>query len=890
MIRSMMLIGSCLLVLIGATLHVSADVITQENFKTHYRFNIIIPKDQVSITKSQNTVTLQTVNLSLFEQLSSELKKQNFDSQYINQVTYSQESFPQKPATIKFELKSEAVELFSFYRDPERKYILDFWLNNELLQQKSVALAKPLPLPNNETKTSSRSPIPLALKKPKKSILEVVEVASEVTKTANPDYRDFRYGASYIWDYQPLLPPLERDINLQSKIPDSLYPVKDRENLKDSREAHLQLSINFYRQEKFGLMNKSITLYEKKYGRNADRIVNDYLKVNSILRTNLAKNQKPLMLSAINLLSQILERTEDYQLKKAIYRFMLQYYVDQKDMIKSLELSKKFFVEARAEFDHEMVIHCSQVILHHLAMLKQNQKIQEFLEDKKLVAILPAQIGLAYTSYALLLDGKTREIIRTYEQNKTSLVKPVHPSILFNVAESYFREAQFDQAFAAFDEMIADYGHLLFTSYARTRLALIYDVTDKPARETLVLYKNAIDRATLADARYEAKVRLVALSLARKFKPQADDEDTEVFLEQTADEAKALTPELKKTLWLVRLRILINKQKYQEALAYLTSIPIDTLKPAEKRVFDGDGAEIVYGYIQSLYLTEDYSRAVKIWEVYRQKYETKVARNPFMNFLVAESYLRLGLTKSFDRALKDLELSDEVYREYPEWVKRLKEQKLADYQTELSLIKAVLLKDWSESRAKLASLPVSLRNSVQSSFYQGLVDYNEGKYAEASDAFEKVLTESGPKNQLSPRQMADLLMSYVESLYQLKDTDRFRTVVTALSRDIEKSKSAPILNIGERVNYLLIESLTGEQKPNYGEVEMLTRSFKTKFQKSPYISRIEYLLGISLIRNDKIKEGKSVLQDLISEGKAPGYIREMARTELSALELKNKKI
>ena len=200
------------------------------------------------------------------------------------------------------------------------------------------------------------------------------------------------------------------------------------------------------------------------------------------------------------------------------------------------------------------------------------------------------------------------------------------------------------------------------------------------------------------------------------------------------------------------------------------------------------------------------------------------------------------------------------------------------------------MSEWKEAESKLALLPVSVRNSVIFSFYEGLIGYNQRKYAEASENFEKVLSEINLKNKLSPRQMADLLMAYVDSLYQLKDTDRFRSIVRALSLDIEKSKSAQILNISERVNYLIVESLSGETKPNYGEVEMLTRSFKNKFPKSPYISRIEYLLGISLIRSDKVKEGKNILQELTTEEKAPGYIREMARTELSALELKNKKI
>src|SRR5690606_34952439 len=127
--------------------------------------------------------------------------------------------------------------------------------------------------------------------------------------------------------------------------------------------------------------------------------------------------------------------------------------------------------------------------------------------------------------------------------------------------------------------------------------------------------------------------------------------ETEVFLEQSPDETKALTQDLKKLLWLVRLRLFITQKNYDKALTYLTSIPLDSLKPLERRVFEGDGAEVIYGLIQEAYLQEDYSKVVKIWEVYKDKYESKVAKNLYMNFVVCDAFVKLGLFKSYDRAL-----------------------------------------------------------------------------------------------------------------------------------------------------------------------------------------------------------------------------------------------
>src|SRR5690606_18995744 len=281
---------------------------------------------------------------------------------------------------------------------------------------------------------------------------------------------------------------------------------------------------------------------------------------------------------------------------------------------------------------------------------------------------------------------------------------------------------------------------------------------------------------------------------------------------------------LKKLLWLTRLRVYLATKEYDKALTYLTSIPLDSLKPADRRVFEGDGAEIVYGIIQDAYYKEEYSKVVKIWEVYKNKYETKVARNIYMNFAVCDSFLKLGLYKSYDRALSIFRtVQKEEARTFPLWVERVKTTDLAQMIEELNLIRLIADSNWTEAEAKLASYPVSLRDSINYAFYRGMILYKQKKYSEAVVEFEKVLVSQNSKNQLTPRQTADLLMGYVEGLYQLKDQERFKTVVRALINDIRQSKSAPILNISERINYLLIETYAGESKPEWKEIETMTK-------------------------------------------------------------------
>jgi hypothetical protein len=881
-----------------ASARAKADIINQENLKTHLRWNLKVPREQFFIQKKQQTLFIETVNLQLFETLVSELNGFKADKQYIEEISFSKDNFPTRPATIAVKLKDPSVELFSFYRDADKKYILDFWINTDLISEKTAALKKPLALP--EEKLSQPAP---AVKKalPKKnellatksSILPVVEVtpALDQEKGPNPEYRDFRYGASFIWDYNPMLPQLEKDINLASKIPEALYPVRDRENLEDPKEAHMQLSINFYREEKWGLMNKSLTLYEKKYGRDSNHVHNEFLKANALLKGNIAKPNRGITQSAMVILSNIKDQTTDYQLKQAILRYLIQYAVDQKDHVKTLEYAKQLFVDARGEFDQTMVIQASLTILHSLAELKQVDKIEEFLADKKLSNILPPQMGLAYTSFAMLSKGETKDLIKRYQSVEKSLARPVHPAILFNLAESYFRHAEYEKASVVYDDFVANYSYMLQAPHARLRLALAYELMDRPAGENLLLYKNAIDRSTSAAVRYEAKLRYVALRLARKLKPTEDDREVEIFLEQSPDETKAFDQNLKKLLWLVRLRLFISVKEWDKALAYLTTIPLDGLKPAERRVFEGDGAEIVFGLLQDAYLKEDYAKVVKLWEVYKDKYETKVAKNAYMNFVVCDAYLKLGLYKSYDRALAGFKsVQKEEARNFPIWVDRVKSTDLGQMIEELSLIRMIAERNWDTASGMLASYPVSLRDSMNYPYYLGIVHFHQKNFSEAILEFEKVLIKQNPQNQLTPRQTADLLMSYVESLYQLKDQDRFKTVVRALSQDINTSKSAPILNISERINYLLIETYAGDLKPEWKEIEMMTEKFRNKFQKSPYTARVGYLYGLSLIKNSKVAEGREVLSNLTNDTDVPSHIKEMSRSELTTLELAEKKL
>lgn len=888
--------------------NVWSQTVTQNELKTHLRWTFKTAKEQITINKPTNKLVIETLNEDLFQKMVEDLSKFDKKPDYITDVSFDKNDFPTKPASISIDLRDNSIELFSFYKEDEQKYVMDFWINKDVITSQKAALVKKKVTPKKETKQI------VINKSPDKQKDIKNENSSKIKKVVKEkDYRDFRYGAAFVWDYSPHIPPLERDINLDIKAPDYLYNVKNRDYESDPKEAHMQLSIKFYRQRNWGLMTKSISLYEKKYGDDVNKSINDFMKATSLIK-NIIKEEivpaskeqiksvenpkdlnipskKSTLFAAINILNNISQRTEVFELKQATLRYVLQYYLDKKDYVKSLQFAKKLYVAASENFVDDVTIYSSRVILHSLAKLHQLDKINDFLENKAVKRLLPAQEGDAYISFIQLENKNTEKLIEYFEKKQKSYSTPIHPSILFNVAEAYFREASYEKAINMFDQFVYHYPGLKVSGHSRLRLALSYDLLDKPTEQTLKLYENAINRSIDPQISYESKMRYVGLRVARNLKLTKKDIETNAFLNKTPIEKKSLTHELKKTLWLVRLRTMIAQEKYEDALAYLTTIPLEVLNLVDKRTFHGDGAEIIVGLIKSLYLKEDYSRAVKVWEVYKDKYETKVAKSPYLNFLVSESFLKNKLYDSYERSFRGLkEIKNVKQRTFPKWVKEHKELNVDNYIKELELIKLVGKKEWEKVESFLELLTEEDKKNLNYNFYKGIVGYHLKKYNNAIESFEQILINPNEQNVLSPGQTAMMLTNYTESLFQIGNQERFRKNAMALIGDLNKSQNKTYSNTRERIHYLLVESLNSDKIINYTELEKNTKNFMENYSKSNYFHRVRYLYGLALINNKKQDEGKDVLNELIRNEKTPSYLKGLARSELSSLIIKNKTI
>src|SRR5690606_7283169 len=148
------------------------------------------------------------------------------------------------------------------------------------------------------------------------------------------------------------------------------------------------------------------------------------------------------------------------------------------------------------------------------------------------------------------------------------------------------------------------------------------------------------------------------------------DEEFRVLLDAREGDLEP-SKNIQKLLWQVRLRTFIVDGAYDKALSYLSAIPLTAMAPADRRVFEGDGAEIVYGLMLKSFDAGNYSQVVKTWETYKDRYVEKVANDPHLNHLVGKSLIKMGLFRGYEEissGFKKLETTPA--RTFPLWVER----------------------------------------------------------------------------------------------------------------------------------------------------------------------------------------------------------------------------
>lgn len=877
----------------------SAEALFQDSLKSHLRWNIFTSKNNLKIIKKNNELSIKTLDRDLFEKIVRDLKLLDPSPQYIKGIKIERSVKAEDVPTIRISLTAKNVEIFNFYKDRDKKLILDFWKEDSEINKtvSQVEKLKNQAVIKNNRKASLKTKSASSNKGKKASIKKIAEKKSQKIFDFNVNkraFRDYRYGAALIWNYDLISPQLPKIIQLDRKTAEYFYPIKDRNFEKSEKEAHIQLAINLYKKKKWGLMGKSLELYTKKYGSSDNVDIVEYLKANSIIRNNLTNLDKGNLKIALNMYSNIAERGTNYDLTKAIYKYLINSHIQSKGYVQALQISKKFYIESKANFDIEESLYAAEAILHNLAQLNQIKKLRQVLQEKTIIKLVPKQTMIAYEIYSLIQTGRTKEALKYFKKIKGQLKAPIHSSILFNIAEAKFRVARFEESIKMFDNFIDNYSFKTQSSQARIRIAQMYELLGKNDKQTVELYKNAINHSQDPEITYEAKIRYVAIRSIRKKNITKEDREVRVFLERENNKLIIANGNLKKLLWQVRLRTFIVDGKLKKALAYLTAIPLTSMKLSEERVFGADGAEIIYGILFNHYKKGEYSALIKVWEMFKDKYVKKVADDPILNYIVCYSYIKLNLYEGFDNAYSAFKiLKGSPSKTFPIWITRKFNPNSQTLLVELDIVKNLNLKNYKEASNKINELKKGNPGYSKLNYYNAVISYEKKEYAKSAELFERYLVGSDGNSIYDVNELVTLVSSYTDSIYQIGKLDRYRKVANAILSDTTTySPNNPLIkSVRERINYLSIEILAGKSKLSDSLVlEAEITKFKKIYKKSSYGDRLNYLLGVAFVKNKKTKEGVDIFNKLINNDSTSTHVKELARSELSLIKLKKRTI
>ena len=827
---------------------------------THYRIIMNQSNVQFQISKVNNDLIIKGNKKSL-DSLFNWFRLNKYSKKYISSVALNEEG------DLVVKSANNNIEAFSFVRREDKSSIIDFWENN-------IEVAKKVEEPK---KTDEVKLVNSAPKKSKNSIAKNKPIVKK-------EYRDFRYGLNFMWDYLPMFPTVKRFIDIKRKTPMAFYELKDRDYEKSESEAHMQLTINLYRKEKWGLMNKSIDLYKKKYGVDKNEALNEFLKISALMKDDFLQGDTTPKKMVVKRLEELERISSEFNLSKAILKYVFQYYVDTGDFISSLKTGKRLFVLTKEDYDTEGLVEGLNSIIYSLSKINQYEKIASLLEDKDVEKYLDKIKIAEYKIYNFIINKKYEDVIKIYNQISNSIIGEKPASILFNVAESYFRTGDFNKAIEFYDEFIAKNSFERKVPEARLRVALAYDLLSKDEKTISRMYREVIDRSGDPEIRYEASLRYFGFEYLRKIKNIKDE--LMAFVEPPLEIKENLSKNLLKAKRLVRLRSLIVQKDYKNALTYLQQLPLDELITEERDVFRKDGSAALTYQMEDLFKNKEFSEVIRLHEMTNDKISDPNTYFFKRYELLGFSYFNLNIESSYRKIIKMIEKNNtKNFVEYPVW-KNIDNSQNKD----ISLLKLFHLsevKNKNKDQAFEYCQKIKDINEIEGNFCYGSTQFIFQDYLNAKKTLELLISDFYQEIENTEKNNQITYM-YLMSLYQKHFYEKF---VQISSKVIDEENFKNFSNDhAEELMYLYFETVYSKKEFVLHE-QYINRvdQFISRFNKSKWIDRVRFLKGSSLIKMGKKDDGKKELDSLISTSEKE-YIKDLARSELASLILNNKTI
>jgi tetratricopeptide (TPR) repeat protein len=705
---------------------------------------------------------------------------------------------------------------------------------------------------------------------------EVQEIIA--ADNTSPLYKEFRYGASLVWEIRSEVPAIEKIDGLTLQTPMVFYtpPKLDETKNNKSERALLNLTRSFYESKNWIALKRSVELFEKKYSKSEFLAVNNYFKACALLGQGPGKKT---VAGALTLLDNNAEETTDYEIKRGSWLFVSRYSLETKDWSRALDNAKKLYLAAINNNDKESLSSSAEIILHALANAAMPEKILEVLRDDSFRQAVSPITEYSYKLFAFLASGQNASATDYYQQ---AIKKDIRfsSSDLFNAGEAFFRMKKFKEARELFSKSLNASGASSLSDRALLRVAVIDELTSAPCEGILETYKRVMVSGS-SENKIEARIRYAGISLGRKVSPSAPDMADLGLLDRTAEENGIIDTNLKKLLWITRLHILINTARFEEAYAYLKAIHVGEFSDIEKKLIAEDEMFTVTGLMLAMEEKGEWRRILDLWSAHSGQYKETVARDPSIVFAAAKAALYEGETviyKKLTETLQSLQVSTSGV-----WAESgLRDGQ--DYLFEIKTIEAVKANNIKDAEKIIAKWKATGPVGGKISFYEGMIFWTKKDYPAAVTAFEKVILSDLSSLLIAKTDWPGFLKAFGESLFYSASAEQFQKAATALLEDtyFAALKDPLLARSRERLFYLTIESQSGTTETTVsGAFEESAGKFLLEYPLSPFTFRVRYLLGTNLLKSEKIEVGRKILLSLTNDSAAPTETRKNAAMELS---------
>ena len=424
-----------------------------------------------------------------------------------------------------------------------------------------------------------------------------------------------------------VITPNETLKELRNKSISRLYKPENRLSDVDSREKHLQLSINLFRKKKYSLLLKSMQAYEKKYGENKSEGLHYFFQM-VILEERLKSKPNEQILSLAQKAIDSFEGN-DLNLKFAFYKIQIKYSLVDNDWRVLDEFIQQYINEAKKLGLGVEVSWASKLKLEsHLA---RNKKI-----DKSLLGFVPEVYKADYLIYELLGSNEYQNIQKRYfEQTWHNATRSLLNNLVFTALK-----LQDDNAARVFN----------------SKLSMLLQSEDENTKFYAMIL-NEEGNLNFKNKKLETVSRLVSLN---------HYPNTVLGLEHR----KLLNTELKVYLWKMRLEHLALKKQAESYWSYISAIPFYQLQDQEIKIVMNSHKAYLYRLYQEKFDQSHFQDLVSHWEKMSIKSDLHQSVSQKVLRIVGESYIQLENTDKYNlildivkvETLKKLEASRLYYQ------------------------------------------------------------------------------------------------------------------------------------------------------------------------------------------------------------------------------------